>query len=327
MKILLTGGAGYIGSHTSLALIDAGHDVTIIDNLSTGNKDLIPSKAKFIQCNINDTVVIKNLLQKEKFNVLMHFAGYIEVEESIKNPEKYFNNNTNNSKILLDTCSENNLNNIIFSSTAAVYGNPIDDKPVLETSSLKPLNAYGKSKIQTEKYLQNNSRLNYIILRYFNVAGADPKMRSGIISKNATHLIKIASEVVVRKRKKITIFGNDYPTPDGTAIRDYIHVSDLADIHIRSAEYLINNKQSEIINCGYGKGFSVKEVLKGFNKINNSKIIIEEGKRRIGDSVSLVSDISKLTNLLNWHPKYNNLNFIIKTAIDWEKTLLKKTYV
>ena len=327
MKILLTGGAGYIGSHTSLCLLDNGHQVTIIDNLSTGNISLIPSNANFIECNIEDKKIIANLLQKEKFDILMHFAGYIQVEESVSNPEKYFKNNTENTKILFDTCVENNLTNIIFSSTAAAYGNPINEKPISENSILKPLNPYGESKIQSEKYLQNNSKLNFIILRYFNVAGADPQMRSGLISKKATHLIKIASEVAVGKRDKITIFGDDYPTPDGTAIRDYIHVSDLADVHIKAAEYLIKKQQSEIINCGYGKGFSVKEVLKEVNKINGKNITIEEGERRAGDSAMLVSNVSKLNKLLNWNPKHNDLNFIIKTAIDWEQNLLNNKNV
>lgn len=322
MKILLTGGAGYIGSHTSLCLLDNGHQVTIIDNLSTGNKRLIPFNANFVECNIEDKKIIANLLQKEKFDVLMHFAGYIQVEESVSNPEKYFKNNTENAKILFDTCAENNLTNIIFSSTAAAYGNPINEKPISEDSLLQPLNPYGESKIQTEKYLQNSTKLNFIILRYFNVAGSDPKMRSGLVSKKATHLIKVASEVVVGKRDKIIIYGNNYPTPDGTAIRDYIHVSDLADVHLKAVEYLIKTQQSEIINCGYGKGFSVKEVLSIVNKINKQPITIEEGERRAGDSSMLVSDVSKLNDLLNWQPKHNDLSFIIKTAIDWEKKLL-----
>ena len=321
MKILLTGGAGYIGSHTSLALLDAGHEVTIIDNLSTGNKNLIPNGASFVNCDINDIEVISNILQKQKFDALLHFAGYIQVEESVINPEKYFKNNTENAIILFDICEKNNLTNIIFSSTAAAYGNPINEEPISESSLLKPLNPYGESKIRTEKFLQNNNKLNYIILRYFNVAGADAKMRSGLISKKATHLIKIASEVAVGKRNKITIFGEDYPTPDGTAIRDYIHVSDLANIHINAAEYLIKKQKSEIINCGYGKGFSVKEVLEVVNNVSDYPINIERGDRRAGDSSMLVSNVSKLINLLNWKPKYNNLNFIVKTAIEWEKKL------
>ena len=327
MNILLTGGAGYIGSHTALALLDSGHKVTVIDDLSTGNKNLIPSNAIFLECNINDQLKINNLLKSENFDVLMHFAGYIQVEESVNNPKKYFNNNTVNAKILFETCTNNNLKNIIFSSTAAAYGNPINEGPIKENSLLKPLNPYGESKIRTELFLKNSPIINYIILRYFNVAGADQKMRSGLISKEATHLIKIASEVVVGKREKITIFGNDYPTPDGTAIRDYIHVSDLADIHVNAAEHLLNSKKSDIINCGYGRGFSVKDVLKIVNKINNENILIEGGNRREGDSSMLISDVSKLNSILKWKPKYDNLEYIIKTSINWEKKLLKNQNV
>jgi UDP-glucose 4-epimerase len=325
MKILLSGGAGYIGSHTTLALLDQGHQVTVIDNLSTGNKDLIPENASFIECDIEDSLTITNLLKKEKFDALMHFAGFIQVEESVKNPKKYFINNTENSKILFEVCQNNNLKNIIFSSTAAAYGNPIDEKPIKEDVLLKPLNPYGESKVLTEKYLQSNSQLKFIILRYFNVAGADPKMRSGLISKKATHLIKIASEAAVGKRDLITIFGNDYSTPDGTAIRDYIHVSDLADIHVKAVEHLIKNQQSNIINCGYGKGFSVKDVLAKVDEVNQKAITTEIGSRRVGDSAMLVSDTSKLNSLFNWKPKHNNLSFIIKTAIDWEKKLLNSS--
>lgn len=326
MNILLTGGAGYIGSHATLAFLDNGHHVTVIDNLSTGNKKLVPLNASFIECDIQDKLTIKNLLKKEKFDVLMHFAGYIEVEESVSNPEKYFKNNTENAIKLFQVCEENDLKNIIFSSTAAAYGNPVDDKPLNEESLLKPLNPYGESKIKTEKYLQTNSNLSHVILRYFNVAGADPKMRSGLISKKATHLIKIASEVVVGKRDKITIFGNDYPTPDGTAIRDYIHVSDLANVHVKAAEYLLKKQKSEIINCGYGKGFSVKEVLDVVNKVNEKSINIIEGERRAGDSSMLVSNVSKLNNILDWTPQYNDLIFIIKTALEWEKKILLDDY-
>jgi len=325
MKILLSGGAGYIGSHTTLALLDQGHQVTVIDNLSTGNKNLIPENADFIECDIEDNLVIANLLKKEKFDALMHFAGFIQVEESVNNPKKYFTNNTENSKILFEACQNNNLKNIIFSSTAAAYGNPIDEKPIKEEALLKPLNPYGESKVLTEKYLQSNSQLKFIILRYFNVAGADPKMRSGLISKEATHLIKIASEAAVGKRDHITIFGDNYSTADGTAIRDYIHVSDLADIHVKAVEYLINNQESNIINCGYGKGFSVKDVLAKVNEVNQKTIAIETGGRRAGDSAMLVSDTSKLSSLLHWKPKHNDLSFIIKTAIDWEKKLLNSS--
>ena len=326
MKILLTGGAGYIGSHASLALLDAGHQVTIIDDLSTGNKKIIPSNASFMECNINDTSSVGELIQKENFDVLMHFAGFIQVEESVRDPKKYFDNNTINAKILFDTCIENNLTNIIFSSTASAYGNPINPKPIREEDLLSPLNPYGESKIQTENYLKENSKVNYIILRYFNVAGADPLLRTGLISKDTTHLIKITSEVAVGKRDKIIIFGNDYPTSDGTAVRDYIHVSDLADIHLIAAAYLIKNQKSTILNCGYGKGYSVKEVIEIANKINDKPIPFEIGNRRAGDSSMLVSNVSKLKEILNWQAKHDDLSFIIKTSIDWEKKLLYNNY-
>ena len=323
MNTLLTGGAGYIGSNATLALLDAGHEVTIIDDLSTGNIKLIPPKATFIECNINDVQTINSLLQKKKFDLLMHFAGFVQVEESVRNPKKYFDNNTENSKILFDTCVQNSLTNIIFSSTAAVYCNLLDTSPITETAMLKPLNPYGKSKMQTEKYLQNNRGFNYIILRYFNVAGADPFMRSGLISKEPTHLIKITSEAAVGKREKVIIFGNDYPTPDGTAIRDYIHVSDLADIHVKAAEHLVTNQQSNILNCGYGRGVSVKDVLEIANAVNNKPIQTEMGSRRAGDAAMLVSNVSKLHQLLDWKPKHSDLSFIIKTAIEWEKKLME----
>tara|TARA_Y100000590_G_scaffold372143_1_gene435011 strand:- start:4506 stop:5486 length:981 start_codon:yes stop_codon:yes gene_type:complete len=324
VHILLTGGAGYIGSHACLALLDAGHKVTVIDNLSTGHKELIPTEASFLQCNINENDKISNLIRNNNFDALIHFAGFIQVEESVKNPKKYFENNTDNSIKLFETCYKNNLINIIFSSTAAAYGNQETSGPILETNKIQPLNPYGESKVRTENYLLNANKFNFIILRYFNVAGADLHLRTGLISKKPTHLIKIASEVAVGKRDKIKIFGKDYNTPDGTAIRDYIHVTDLADIHLKSLEYLIKNLKSNIFNCGYGKGFSVKEVIDTANKITNNSIKYEFGNRRPGDAESLISDVSKLQNAINWKPHYNNLETIIESSIKWEKQLYAK---
>ena len=325
MNILLTGGAGYIGSHVVLALLEKGHSVSVIDDLSTGHKELVPNNIQFFKCNINDKNQVTSIINKNSFDVLMHFAGFIQVEESIKNPEKYFINNTDNAIKLFETCLENNLTNIIFSSTAAAYGNPKENNSILETAKIQPLNPYGESKIKTENYLiQNHDRFNYIILRYFNVAGADPSCRVGLMSKESTHLIKTASEVVVGTRDKITIFGSDYNTPDGTAIRDYIHVSDLADIHLKILEKLIHTKQSHILNCGYGKGYSVKEVIDTANQITDGAIKFDYGKRRKGDSKKLVSNISKLHQVIDWKPKYNDLSLIIETAINWEKKLNAK---
>ena len=325
MKILLTGGAGYIGSHVLLSILRNNHDVCIIDDLSTGNKNLIPKNTRHINCNINNEELISNLLQKERFDILLHFAGFIKVEESVKNPDKYFKNNTENAIKLFETCYENGLKNIIFSSTAAAYGNPINSDSIQEDENLKPLNPYGLSKINTEKYLlKNKDKINSVILRYFNVAGADPDLRSGLISDEPTHLIKILSEVAIGKREKIFIYGNDYETKDGTAIRDYIHVSDLADIHLEVAKHLLDKNQSNIFNCGYGKGYSVLEVINAANKITNNKIKFEYTNRRAGDAEKLVSNVAKLHKHINWEPKFNNLDFIIQTAINWEKKINEK---
>jgi len=320
MNILITGGAGYIGSHVAMALLDAGYKVTIVDNLSTGNLNLVPSNAEFFQCNINNSNKIDKILKSKSFDAVMHFAAFISVEESVNNPKKYFENNSKNSEIFFDICLKNGLKNFIFSSTASAYGQVKNIDLISENEKIKPLNPYGESKIITEKYFlkKNNNTINYIILRYFNVAGADPKLRSGLISKKSTHLIKIISEAAVGKRKSVIIYGNDYNTPDGTAIRDYIHVSDLADLHIKFLNFMKKNNRSEIFNCGYGKGYSVKEVLDVANKISNNNIKIIIGERRKGDSEKLISDTSKLRELINWKPKYNKLDFIIKTSIDWE---------
>ena len=323
MEVLITGGAGYIGSHVALNLLDAGYEVTIIDDLSTGKKNLIPSKAEFVNINVNELEKIESLLKTKKFVALMHFAGFVGVEESVSYPEKYFENNTTNSIKLFDICLQNGLSNIIFSSTASVYGNPTNKGLLSEKDNIRPISPYGESKARTEHYLQqfDSSKINYIILRYFNVAGADPKMRSGLIKKNPTHLIKIASEAAVGKRSNVQIFGNDYNTPDGTAIRDYIHVSDLANIHIKVLEFILEKKRSEIFNCGYGKGYSVKEVLDATNSLCENDIKIVNSARRPGDAEIVVSDISKLNRMIDWKPKYNNLDYIIKTAIDWELKL------
>lgn len=323
MKVLLTGGAGYIGSHVALNLLDRGHEVTVIDNLSTGNEKLIPKNARFIKCNINNLNKIESIIQNENFDSLMHFAAFVKVEESMQFPEKYFENNTVNSDNLFKICIQNKIFNIVFSSTAAVYGNPINQENISENNKLNPVNPYGQSKADAEDHLikQKNTDLNYCILRYFNVAGSDPKLRTGLISKNATHLIKLISEVATNKKKSITVFGDDYETLDGTAIRDYIHVSDLADIHVKALDFIKNSNKSEIFNCGYGKGYSVKQVIECANQITNGGINFKIGKRRSGDVEKLVSDVSKIKQMIDWSPKYNDLEFIIKSAIDWEKKL------
>ena len=322
-NILVTGGAGYIGSHVVHLLLDNGYNVTIIDSLITGNKQLVPKKANFFNCDISDQKEVTKIINQKKFDLVMHFAGLIRVDESVKQPDKYYEFNYEKAKTFLNTCFENNLKKVIFSSTASIYGNPKEDK-VSENNIVNPLNPYAKSKLRLENFLIEKSKkedIKYIILRYFNVAGADEKMRTGLISKYSTHLIKIASEVAIGKREKIIINGDDYDTIDGTAVRDYIHVSDLSDIHLISGKDLIKNSQSNIFNCGYGVGFSVKQVIENYNKILKNKIRSEIGTRRPGDSKSIVANSDKFYQKFLWKPKYNDLKYILNTAYNWEKKI------
>ena len=323
MKVLVTGGAGYIGSHVCNSLLDLGYEVTVIDSLITGNKNLIPKKAKLIISDIADEKKIETIIIKEKFDLVMHFAGLIRVDESVKEPEKYHKFNYEKARFFLNICFKNGISKVIFSSTASVYGNPKREK-VLESDPLNPLNPYADSKLKLENFIKTESEkfdIKYIILRYFNVAGADEKLRCGLISEYSSHLIKIACEVAVGKREKIIINGNDYDTFDGTPVRDFIHVSDLADIHIISAKHLVNNGKSEIFNCGYGKGYSVREVIENFNQILSKKINFEIGPRREGDSKMIVANPEKFRKFFSWKPKFNDIKYILKTAVDWEKKI------
>ena len=322
MNVLLTGGAGYIGSHAALSLLDSGHNVYIIDDLSTGNESLIPKNARFTNCNINDDSNISRIIRSNKFDLVMHFAGFIQVEESMQQPEKYFKNNTQNAIQFFNICKENGLNKIIFSSTASAYGFVSENILVDENTTLNPQNPYAESKIKTEKFLiEHQDDFKFIILRYFNVAGADKNLRSGQLSKTSTHLIKILSEVVVGKRHHIEIFGKDYNTPDGTAVRDYIHVSDLADIHLEVAKKLLENSESNLFNCGYGNGFSVLDVVNTANKLYQNKIKFKFSNRRDGDAERLIAETSKIMNYINWEPKYNDLKKIINSSIKWEEKI------
>ena len=322
MNFLLTGGAGYIGSHAALCLLDAGHNVHIIDNLSTGDEKLIPKDAEFTRCNIDDEENISSILNSNNFDVLMHFAGFIQVEESVKFPEKYFKNNADNAIKLFKICKKNGLDKIVFSSTAAAYGLVRENKLIDESTNLNPQNPYAESKIKTENFLfENKNNFKFVILRYFNVAGADKNLRSGQISKRSTHLIKILSEVAIGKRDQIEIYGNDYNTPDGTAIRDYIHVSDLADIHLEVAKYLIEKLESNLFNCGYGNGFSVLDVVNTANKICQNKINYKFSTRREGDVEKLIAETSKISKHIQWQPKHNDLEEIINSSIKWEEKI------
>ncbi len=327
MNILLTGGAGYIGSHVLVNLLDSGHNIHVIDNLTTGTENLIPSSVPRTICSISDNKKISEILTTKKFDLIMHFAAFVKVNESVNFPDKYFRNNTEDSIKFFELCYKFNLKNIVFSSTASVYGDVKTDKLIDENNNLNPTNPYAMSKLKVEKYLQeNNDKYNYIILRYFNVAGADSLLRTGQVSKETTHLIKVLSEIVVGKRDRFEIYGNDYNTKDGTAIRDYIHVSDLADIHIHVAKFLLNSKKSDIFNCGYGKGLSVLEVLNKFKEVTKKEINFEFKARREGDVEKLISNTKKIHDYIDWQPKHNDLEEIIKSSIRWEEKINEKNF-
>ena len=321
MNILLTGGAGYIGSHTALSLIDNGHSVTVIDNLITGNKALIPSKVKHYNFDISDEISIKKILKENRFDIVMHFAGLTRVEESVKYPEKYQLHNFEKSKIFFLLCIKNNLKKIIFSSSAGVYGNS-NSSNLTEDSELKPINPYAESKYKIENFLieiSKKDKVDYTILRYFNVAGADKSNRSGLIAKSSSNLIKVLCEVATNKREKIIINGDDYKTKDGTAIRDFIHVTDIADMHVLAANNLIKKQISNIFNCGYGSGYSVKEVINEMENIIKNKLQVDIGPRRPNDIAVSVANSDKFKKEFNWKPRFNNLNIILSSALNWEK--------
>lgn len=327
MNILITGGAGYIGSHIVKQLGEqTSHNITIIDNLSTGfEKNIL--YGKLIKEDLKNTNKIEEIFKKNNFDVIIHFAASIVVPESVQDPLKYYMNNTVNTTNLINLAIKYKIKKFIFSSTAAVYGNS-SSVAVSETSTLNPLNPYGWSKLMSERILidsaisaatskinKDNSNFKYVILRYFNVAGASIDGKIGQSFPNATHLIKIASEVVANKREKMFIFGDDYDTYDGTCIRDYIHIEDLANAHLMAIDY----NESDIFNCGYNNGYSVKEVISTIKKISNDDFEVVIKKRREGDASILISDNTKILKLTKWKPKYNNLEIICETAIKWEQ--------
>ena len=322
MNILITGGAGYIGSHTANIFLDFGHSVTIIDNLINGHTSLIPKKAKFLNSDIADKKKVSLLLEKNKFDVVVHFAGFTRVAESVREPNKYYDNNFEKPKLFFDYCMKYDLKKIIFSSTGSIYGN-IDKKNILETDKPNPINPYSESKHKLEKYLiqlSNEGKINAIILRYFNVSGADEKMRSGLMS-NPDNLIKAICEVATMKRDKLIVNGNNYNTKDGTAVRDFIHVSDLAEMHLIAAKDLMNKPVTDVFNCGYGRGYSVQDIVDTMSKILKKKINFEYGPRREGDAEYSVANNEKFVRKFNWKPKYNNLEYILKTALSWERNI------
>lgn len=321
--ILVTGGAGYIGSHIVRDLGLEGYEPIVLDNLSSGNRESV-LQGRLVPGDINDRELVRQTIRDFEIKSVIHFAAYIVVPESVTDPLKYYRNNSINSFKLVETCVESGIENFVFSSTAAVYGMP-DSIPIRETAVMNPINPYGKSKVVTEMLLSDVAaaypRFNYIALRYFNVAGADPDVRIGQNYKKPTHLMTLALRAALGEYPRLSIFGTDYDTPDGTAVRDYIHVDDLANAHLLALNYLKEEKKSRIFNCGYGTGSSVMEVVEAAKEVTRIDFPAEPTHRRPGDPPTLVADSTLIQEELGWKPRFNDLNYIIKTAWEWEKKL------
>lgn len=322
-RILVTGGAGYIGSHVVLALGEAGYDVLTYDNLSTGNRDSV-LYGDLVVGDMADKELLVKTLTDFRPDAVMHFAASIEVGESVTNPLKYYRNNSANALNLLEALRLTGVDIMIFSSTAAVYGNPVE-LPVIEETPLQPINPYGTSKMMTEHFLadlsQADDSFRYVALRYFNVAGADPQARLGQDYKNPTHLITRALKTALGIFPKLQVYGTDYSTEDGTCIRDYIHVADLAQAHLDALSYLFAGESSAIFNCGYGHGFSVSEVVAMAKQVTGTDFLVEETHRREGDPAELIAGCDKIRKTLNWQPRFDELEVILQTAWEWEKQL------
>lgn len=321
MKILVLGGAGYIGSHTALELVKAGHEVVIADNLVTGYRKAIPNGAKFYEGDLHDFDFLDNLFQKEQIDAVIHFAAYSLVGESVTNPLKYYDNNLCGTKILLDAMVKNNVNKIVFSSTAATYGEP-ENIPILESDRTCPTNPYGETKLAMEKMFKWTAEahgLRYVSLRYFNACGADESGEIGEAHTPESHLIPLILQVPNGKRETVCIYGTDYGTPDGTCIRDYIHVTDLAQAHILAVQYLMNGGESDIFNLGNGVGYSVREVIETARKVTGHPIPATETPRRAGDPARLVASSEKAKKILGWKPVHDSLEEIISSAWNWHK--------
>ena len=324
--ILVTGGAGYIGSHVARQLGERGERLVTLDNLSTGFRGAV-LHGEFVEGDTGDAALVSRLLAEHQVDTVMHFAAHIQVPESVEKPLKYYRNNTANTRTLLECCIAARVRHFVFSSTAAVYGIP-DGGVAEEHTPTVPINPYGWSKLMSEYMLRDVAAvtpLRYVALRYFNVAGADPGGRIGQSTPEATHLIKVACEHVVGKRKQVSIFGTDYDTPDGTCVRDYIHIEDLAAAHLQALDYLRSGGASTTLNCGYGRGFSVREVLDEVSRVSGSKLFVTEAGRRAGDPPQLIAAAHRIRDTLAWTPRHDDLAGIVATALAWEKRLLRQS--
>lgn len=326
MNVLVTGGAGYIGSHVAWSCVDAGHQVTVLDDLRNGLPELVPPAARLVQTSLEDVDGVRRVLAEGHFDAAMHFAGSIVVPESIANPVAYYRNNTANSLTLIDALVQAGTRKLVFSSTAAVYG-PSTKAWLSESDPAEPISPYGRSKLMTETMLADTAAahdLSYVALRYFNVAGADPEGRTGQCTPNATHLIKLACQTALELRPELDIFGDDYATPDGTCIRDYIHVSDLAAAHLLALEHL-RDGESGVMNCGYGRGVSVLEIVAAVERVSGRRLPVRRVDRRPGDAPAVVADCSKIRRLLPWTPRFEEIDAIVGAAYEWEKMLLRRS--
>lgn len=325
MTVLVTGGAGYIGSHTLYKLLESGFNPIAYDNLSTGFLEALPLGVEFVKGDILDLQLLTQTMIEKKVEAVIHFAAKLIVPESIIKPLEYYENNTQGVICLAKACKDAGVKKVVFSSTAAVYGDANTKDLIQESTPISPLNPYGFSKWMSEQILRDCEKsfgLKSICLRYFNVAGAALKNKNGQRTKNATHLIKVASEAATGKRSFVEVFGYDYPTQDGTGVRDYIHIDDLADIHVLSLKHLFKSSEvsSQVYNCGYGKGFSVKEVLKTMQKVSRNEFQIQMKSRRPGDAAQLVANTSLLRSQLHWEPRHADLELICRSAYEWEKS-------
>jgi UDP-glucose 4-epimerase len=321
MAILVTGGAGYIGSHMVLALCDAGETVVVLDDLSTGIRENVDPRARFVQGDVSDPLIVMRLIAEHRIRAVVHFAAKIVVPDSVADPLDYYLANTVKTRALLAAVTSAHVPHFVFSSTAAVYGN-VGQEPVSEETPASPVSPYGASKLMSEWMLRDSAHaygLKYVALRYFNVAGADPKGRAGQSTPRATHLVKVACETATAKRKSMQVFGTDYPTADGTCIRDYIHVSDLVSAHIDALNHLRNGGGNQILNCGYGTGYSVFEVIETVKRVSGVDFPVELAPARAGDPAAIVASAGKIRSTLGWQPKYDDLETIVRHALAWER--------